>query len=106
MGRPGRSLTPYLSSRHRFGAELRRWRMERGLTQQALGVRVWHSAESVAKVEKGQRWPSYDFTLRCERVLDAGGALLVLWPAVEEQRLICDGRCRRWRLRRGEPGVQ
>ncbi len=99
MGRPARALTPDVSAGHRFGAELRRWRTDRGLTQQALGALVWHSAESVAKVEKGQRWPSHDFTRRCERVLGAGGALMTLWPAVERQRLACDGRRR---PRRGE----
>jgi hypothetical protein len=93
-GRPARALTPELSARHLFGAELRRWRTERGLTHHALGCLVWHSAESVAKVEKAQRWPSLDFTRRCERVLATGGALTILWPAVEQQRLACDRRRR------------
>jgi transcriptional regulator with XRE-family HTH domain len=110
MGRPARALTPEASARHRFGAELRRWRIDRGLTQQALGALVWHSTESVAKVEKGERWPSLDFTRRCERVLGAGGVLMTLWPAVERQRLACDGRRRPRRGDRSgrarEPRVQ
>lgn len=94
MGRPARALTPGLSLRHQFGAELRRWRTERGLTHARLGDQVWHSAETVAKVEKSERWPSRDFTERCERVLDCGGALIGLWPAVEALRLAADGRRR------------
>src|SRR5690242_12275968 len=110
VGRPAKPLTPDLSARHRFGAELRRWRTERGLTHRNLAALVWHSTESVAKVEKGERWPSLDLTARCERALRAGGALIALWPAVERQRLICDGRRRPRRTRRsgggGEPLVQ
>jgi transcriptional regulator with XRE-family HTH domain len=110
VGRPAHALTPELSARHRYGAELRRWRTERGLTHHGLGALVWRSTESVAKVEKGERWPSFDFTLRCERVLAAGGALIALWPAVEQQRLACDGRRQPRRPQRsrsaGEPLVE
>jgi DNA-binding XRE family transcriptional regulator len=110
IGRPARPLTPEVSARHRFGAELRRWRTRRGLTHRRLAALVWHSTESVAKVEKGERWPSLDLTLRCERALGAGGALLALWPAVEQQRLESDGRRRPRRSVRspgvGEPFVQ
>ena len=98
QGRPARTLTPGLSARHQYGAELRRWRCHRGLTQQGLAALVWHSAEIEAKVEKGERWPSLDFTCRCENVLGIGGALLALWPQVEQMRLAHDGR------RRPRPG--
>lgn len=109
VGRPPRALTPDISLRHRFGAELRRWRMDRGLTHQRLGALLWRSAASVAKVEKGERWPTLEFTVACERVLVAGGALLALWPDVEAQRLASDGRRSRHRTGRSrrpaEPGV-
>jgi DNA-binding XRE family transcriptional regulator len=94
VGRPARALTPEKSARHRFGAELRRWRTERGLTHDALGRLVWHSAESFAKVEKGRRWPSWDLTRRVRRCSQGGDALTILWPAVEQQRLACDRRRR------------
>ena len=112
MSRPARALTPGLSDRHRFGAELRRWRIARDLTHAGLGEQTWHSAEIVAKVEKGERWPSLDLTERCERVLNSGGALLALWPAVEAQRLAADGRRRPRRgrdarsHRRSQPTVE
>ena len=53
MGRRPRALTPEASARDRFGAELRRWRTARGLTQRELATLVWHSQELVSEVEKG-----------------------------------------------------
>ena len=55
MGRAPRVLTPEASERDRFGAELRRWRTARGLTQRELAGLIWHSQEFVAKVEKAER---------------------------------------------------
>jgi transcriptional regulator with XRE-family HTH domain len=92
MGRPPRLLTPQASAGHRFGAELRRWRLARRLTQRALAQRVWHSQEIVAKVEKGERWPSWDLATRCDSALSTGGQLTALWPAVERERLARDRR--------------
>lgn len=108
MGRRARDLTPDASVRDRFGAELRRWRMARGLTQGALGELVWHSGEVVAKVEKAQRWPTRYFAERCDQILDTGGVLLGLFPLVEEQRLACDGRRTRASGRRSrvQPAVE
>lgn len=95
MGRRPRALKPDASARDRFGAELRRWRMERGLTQRDLAGLVWHSQELVAKVEKGERWPSWYLANRCDLALATGGVLATLWPAVERQRLASDRRRRR-----------
>jgi nucleoside-diphosphate-sugar epimerase len=94
MGRRPATLAPQASARHAFGAELRRWRIARRLTHRALAVRVWHSQEALAKVEKAQRWPSLDLAVRCDLVLGTGGGLAALWPAVERQRLAADGRRR------------
>lgn len=91
----GRRLTPEASPRHRFGAEVRRWRERRGLSQRALAELVWHSEETVAKIEKAERWPSRDLAHRCDEVLDTGGFLLAAWPEVEQQRLASDGRRQR-----------
>jgi hypothetical protein len=92
MGRRPRALSPGASARARFGAELRRWRMLRGLSHRALGGLVWHSQEFVAKVEKGERWPSWYLATRCDAVLGTGGALARLWPAVEHEHLANDRR--------------
>jgi transcriptional regulator with XRE-family HTH domain len=57
-----------------FGAELRRWRMSAGLSQEQLGQRVGYSAAQVGKVETGDRASSLDFAQRCDGALpDAGG---------------------------------
>jgi transcriptional regulator with XRE-family HTH domain len=94
MGRRPKALEPDASARDRFGAELRRWRTQRSLTQRELAVLVWHSQELVSKVEKGQRWPSWDLASRCDTALGTGGVLARLWPAVERQRLASDRRRR------------
>jgi transcriptional regulator with XRE-family HTH domain len=94
-GRP-KVLTPQASPRDRFGAELRRWREHRGLSQCRLAELVLHSEETVAKVERAQRWPTSALTARCDEALATEGALMRLWPEVEEQRIASDGR----RLRR------
>ena len=92
MGRRPRDLTPEASVRDRFGAELRRWRLARGLTQRGLAGLIWHSQELVAKVEKAERWPTWYLATRCDVVLRTGGLLAGLWPAVERQRLAGDRR--------------
>ncbi|MGC9667702.1 helix-turn-helix domain-containing protein [Planosporangium sp. 12N6] len=86
MGQSPRVLNPHVSARHRFGAELRRWRERRGLSQAQLGDRLHVSADLIGKVEKAMRWPSSEFAQACDAVLDSGGALAALMPAVEEQR--------------------
>jgi hypothetical protein len=40
----------------------------------------------ICKVEKAERWPSRELTKRLDEILDAGGALLRLWPLVERER--------------------
>jgi transcriptional regulator with XRE-family HTH domain len=87
-------LTPEASARDRFGAELRRFRIARRLTQRELAAMIWHSQELVSKVEKGQRWASRYMAIRCDAALRTGGVLAGLWPAVERQRLLSDRRRR------------
>jgi transcriptional regulator with XRE-family HTH domain len=73
-------------AQRQFGADLRDWRVQRGLTQHALGERTLYSREFVTKVEQGERWPTADFARRADAVLDTGGVLLARWPAVEAER--------------------
>ncbi|SHG73482.1 helix-turn-helix domain-containing protein [Streptoalloteichus hindustanus] len=70
-GYPGRRV---------FGAELRRWRKRRGLTLRELGHLVAYSAGQLCKVEVGRRAPSRQLAVACDRVLDAGGALVAIAP--------------------------
>jgi transcriptional regulator with XRE-family HTH domain len=81
-----------VSAGHRFGAELRRWRLARRVSQRTLGELIWYSQEIVAKVEKGERWPPWDLATRCDAALGTEGELAALWPGVERERLASDGR--------------
>ncbi len=75
MAQAPRTLQPYSSLRHFFGAELRRWRAVRGLSQDELGRRTHHSGDLIGKVEKAQRRPTVALAASCDRVLATGGAL-------------------------------
>ncbi|MBO0654591.1 helix-turn-helix transcriptional regulator [Streptomyces triculaminicus] len=86
MGRPLRELTPCASVRHRFGAELRTFRKQRGLSQTALGERVMHSGSTVSKIEKAERWPSREFAFLSDKVLHAQGSLKDLWLRAQAER--------------------
>ena len=69
-----RELDPSAGPLDFFGAELRRWRIAAGLSQEQLGQRVGYSGAQVGKVETGERAPSPDFARHCDQALpDAGG---------------------------------
>ena len=102
MGQQSRALTPEQSPLHGFGADLRARRVRRGLSQAKLGERVLASAETVAKVEKAERWPTADLARRCDAALNADGELVRLWSGVDDyrRRLVTAGeslRLPRWR---------
>ncbi|MGH8900753.1 MAG: helix-turn-helix domain-containing protein [Egibacteraceae bacterium] len=80
------SLTTYESVQHFFGAELRRWRERRGLSQHALGERVNFDGSLIGKVEKAERMPSRELAEACDRVLGTDGGLGRLWRLVERER--------------------
>jgi transcriptional regulator with XRE-family HTH domain len=52
-----------------LGAQIREWRMRRGLTQAALAERAGLSWIFIAKVEGGARLPSWPTLERIARVL-------------------------------------
>ncbi len=60
-----------------FGAELRHYRTNAGLSQEQLGARVYCSGDLIGKVENGQRAPTEEFTAACDAVAELGtdGAL-------------------------------
>jgi tetratricopeptide (TPR) repeat protein/DNA-binding XRE family transcriptional regulator len=86
MGQKSRELTPYESVRHFFGAELRRWREQRALSQSRLGERINFDASLIGKTEKAERMPSLELAKACDEVLATGGALARLWPLVDRER--------------------
>ena len=64
-----------------FGAELRFYRTQAGLSQTELGTLVNISHDVISKIETGQRAPAADFPPRLDAVpeLDTRGALSRLW---------------------------
>jgi transcriptional regulator with XRE-family HTH domain len=59
-----------------FGDELRYWRQAAGLSQEQLGEQIGYSAAQVGAVETARRMPGMDLAERCDKVLNAGGALV------------------------------
>ncbi|MGH3925658.1 MAG: helix-turn-helix domain-containing protein, partial [Pseudonocardiaceae bacterium] len=86
MGRPPRELTPQESALHFFGAELRHWRLVRELSQAGLGLCTHDSGALISKIEKGERFPTLEFTRRMDQALATGGVLQRLWPKLEQER--------------------
>ena len=87
MGQQPRELSPELSPVHKFGAELRRYRTKAGLSMAKLGLKIHFSAETIGRVERGERRPSETLAKVCDQTLDTGGALLELWVATKSARL-------------------
>lgn len=82
MAQKPRPLQPHLSARHLFGAQLRQYRVEQGLSQQALGRLVHVSGDLIGKIEKGERSASADLARRCDAKLDTDGRLLQIWHTI------------------------
>ncbi|MFC7824353.1 helix-turn-helix domain-containing protein [Streptomyces sp. NPDC057375] len=61
-----------------FGEELRKRRLEAGLSLTALSGSVHYSKAQLSKVERGLKAPSRDLARLCDAALGAGGALLSL----------------------------
>lgn len=68
------------SPRRLFGAMVRHYRVQAGLSQDQLGARVYLTGDMVGKIETGQRTPSDQFVDACEGVPELGtnGALRTL----------------------------
>lgn len=61
-----------------FGEELRKRRLEAGLSLAALSTAVHYSKAQLSKVERGIKAPSRDLARLCDTALEAGGALTAL----------------------------
>ena len=70
-----KDLSPAQSPRHWFGAELRHWRVQRRLSQEALGLLVHVSAGMIGKIEKAERACGPDLAAALDAALDTGGVL-------------------------------
>ncbi|MFZ3555049.1 MULTISPECIES: helix-turn-helix domain-containing protein [unclassified Streptomyces] len=61
-----------------FGEELRKRRLDAGLSLTALSATVHYSKAQLSKVERGLKTPSRDLARLCDAALRAGGALIAL----------------------------
>src|SRR5215213_12014311 len=80
--RPPEPALPFTAC---LGTLLRRLRTLHGLTQADLGRRTGYDGSYVGATERAAVRPSRTLIERCDHTLQAGGALLTLWPlAVRE----------------------
>ena len=80
-----RTLDPARSFAACLGVLLRRLRTLSGLTQAGLGRLTGYDGSYVGATERAAVRPSRDLIERCDHALQAGGALLALWPLADRE---------------------
>jgi hypothetical protein len=80
-----RTLDPAMSYTACLGTLLRRLRTLQGLTQAALGRHTGFDGSYVGATERAAVRPSRTLVERCDHTLQAGGALLTLWPLADRE---------------------
>jgi len=98
-------LKPDRSQRDRLGAELRRWRVQRNLSQDRLGLSICHSGALVRKIERAERSAMLEFCERADTVLETG-AHLPLWVSAATETMVGRSRCRGGRQCASGAGLQ
>src|SRR5215218_1383686 len=78
-----RTPDPAMSFTACLGTLLRRLRTLHGLTQAGLGRRTGYDGSYVGATERAAVRPSRALIERCDDTLQAGGALLTLWPLAD-----------------------
>jgi Helix-turn-helix domain/HD domain len=91
MGRKRRVLTPERSAVHRWGADLRARRDQRGLSLAGLGRLARYDASYLARLERGDQFATLAVAKACDRVLGAEGELVKSWHAADRDRRDADG---------------
>ncbi|MFC4906917.1 helix-turn-helix domain-containing protein [Actinomadura gamaensis] len=81
-GRPAKKVDASASARLQLAAELRRLRLEEGLTLVELGRLVNYSSQHLSAVERGEVAPAEPLVVRCDHALNAAGRLITRFPAV------------------------
>jgi peptide deformylase len=69
-----------------FAAELKEWRLARGLTKKQLAAEMGFDPSYVSHVEARRHRPTEDFARRADTVLAAGGAILERFHDYDEAR--------------------
>lgn len=75
---------PSLNPLQRYGADVRRVRLGRNLTQKHLGASTGYSVSYVSQVESGKLLPSEKFASGCDRVFGTNGLFTGLLHRLEE----------------------
>ena len=85
-GRPPKITDPARSAAAGLGAELRRLRLDRGLTLGQLGRLVGYSWQHLGAIERGTAVPSELVVAACDTAVLANGQLVSMLPAaIREQ---------------------
>lgn len=74
-----KDLDPLSSPKASFGAQLRRLREARKLSQSGLGELIGYSDTHVSAVETGLKSPTLKFVQAADAALDTGGTLEIVW---------------------------
>ncbi|MFJ5884145.1 helix-turn-helix transcriptional regulator [Kitasatospora cineracea] len=82
----GKNLDPASSPSAFYGAEVRRLREEKGLSQSALGELVFCSGAYLGQIEVAVRKPQADLSKRLDAALETGGYFARLYPMVARTR--------------------
>ncbi|MDF5759209.1 helix-turn-helix transcriptional regulator [Spongiactinospora sp. TRM90649] len=77
-----KKLDPTASPAARFGAALRKYRIDAQLTQVQLAERTGYSKSRIGNVERGDENPTRQLIEVCEKALGLEGTLLTHWPAI------------------------
>src|SRR2546430_4034999 len=88
VGQLPTSLDGSASVLHFFGAELRRLREGRRLSQDQLGRLVCFSGDMIRRVETGERFPRRELACACDKELATGGILERIWRVLDRGRCI------------------
>ncbi|HSV65230.1 MAG TPA: helix-turn-helix domain-containing protein [Mycobacteriales bacterium] len=104
-GRPPKLTDPTGSAVAALGAELRRLRVDRGLTLAQLGRLVGYSWQHLGAVERGTAVPSETVVLACDAAVLANGRLVAMLSAVirEQARVRHQHEAARRPARRADP---
>ncbi|WAL73447.1 helix-turn-helix transcriptional regulator [Kitasatospora sp. YST-16] len=82
----GKNLDPASSPSAFYGAEVRRLREEKGLSQSGLGELVFCSGAYIGQIEVAVRKPQADLSKRLDAALETGGYFARLYPMVARTR--------------------
>lgn len=86
MGQQRRKLAPGRSVLDLWGAELRAWRDQRGLSLAGLCELIRYDRSYLARLERAERFPPEHVANACDRALEAGGELVRLWQLADAER--------------------